>query len=398
MMLKRPLVSSTVALLLLLTCISCVGVDGEPLGAAPAAAPGALSGVETSPPPAPVPTGATMQEALGYAPISTTLFSFTDWTQIRSHLGIADLTSQAPQEEREGFMRAQIDLPVAALFGGRYFRTHAENWGWDALDLLWETNLTLDNGPIVYVLKFRPDFDFEPVIARFREREFTESELDGLQLFSHEVMVSAEWLGTTEFGITNTALDAANGLMMLSIDADSIHAVQEARAAGFTLADWPAFTDIANQLGPAFTAVLMPGPAACGRFSFDAIVRALLGGASVEAVRERLESLPTMGVYEALGLGYQFERVEGSEAAIWSLVMHYPDAALAQADLEPRRRLATEFPSVALENTPYSDLITLVDAEVAGQDLILRLRAVDDHPRRVLEMFFNTDMLFAGCG
>lgn len=97
--------------------------------------------------------------------------------------------------------------------------------------------------------------------------------------------------------------------------------------------------------------------------------------------------------YLALGVGYRY--VDGKPLGI--VVLSYPGADMAQADLAVRRQLANEGVSL-VTNQPYRETIfTLADATVTGSSIVLSVRPVDDRPRRLFDMVNRQDMAFAVC-
>jgi hypothetical protein len=77
--------------------------------------------------------------------------------------------------------------------------------------------------------------------------------------------------------------------------------------------------------------------------------------------------------------------------------MDYATAGDAQSDLEPRRLLAEKGTSLATK-APYSQAVFSVSkASVEGSSLVLRVAPAGNVPRRLFDMVFRRDMLFAIC-
>jgi hypothetical protein len=308
------------------------------------------------------------------------------------------LTSGATEAEYELFRSSLADISVTSFYASNHpFSSHAENWGWNTLDLLWEAHLTPKDSVFVYILKFRPGFDFAPVMERFRQRDYEEAERDGLHIFLGGSNMLVESIRTSELSVRNATIDTANSLMFLSGDSDNFAEFQEARAAQRTMADWPEMADTARQLSPTFAAVLRPGLDTCHRLGSRPMMDAMFRGESAESLRQMIEDSPMLAPYQVFGLGYRFEEINEENSAVWSLVMHYPDASLAQADLEVRKRIIAEMYSLQEPDRLYSDLVDVRSAEVVGNQMVLRLHAVNGNPRLVLNMFFHDDMFFASC-
>jgi hypothetical protein len=92
------------------------------------------------------------------------MISFTDWSQIKSDLGLGFLTSAGPEAFRvELSRRVSQDHAAASAYALPYSRIHAETWGWDTADLEWEANVVSSELPPTYIFKLRDDFDFSTV-------------------------------------------------------------------------------------------------------------------------------------------------------------------------------------------------------------------------------------------
>lgn len=118
-----------------------------------------------------------------------------------------------------------------------------------------------------------------------------------------------------------------------------------------------------------------------------------------EKLKEELETLMaqiketvTSNIYMGLGTGVTLQDGE----AISTLVMHYPEATLAQADLDVRRRVAESDFVIDDEMMPYSERFQVLDATVEGENLLMQLAWLGSE-HSVAAMFYGTDMLFAAC-
>jgi hypothetical protein len=148
-----------------------------------------------------------------------------------------------------------------------------------------------------------------------------------------------------------------------------------------------------GQVAAAFVAL---GSEACF-ISGDDFMSSLAGGQISEEqlaqMKERFQQLEDLHVYDVLGVGYRYE----DKDLIGLIVMHYPDEADAQADLEARQQMAQEGISVQMMQ-PYSEaLFSLDDASVEENNLILRVSPANELPRRLFQMVIRRDMGFAAC-
>jgi hypothetical protein len=350
--------------------------------------------------------GANLDRALALAPADASRLYFTDWMLIKDYEGFPDLSSQNTMDERMSFMRAFIgnvaeQIPahqaVASGYGFNRFLDHAETWGWDSTDLVWEATLEIETAPPAYVLQFPADFDFGPLLALFDERGFSQSIYQGATVYSHEMDLAAEWMRKSEFGILNTALLEDDHRLVLSSSLPTVQAILDAQAgAAPSLADSASAQAVADRLGQAFAAIIAVGPASCQTFSMSPL-QAFAGGEISDEQLAQLKALlkesSNLHLYTALGIGYRYA---GDELTGY-IVMHYLNADDAQADSEPRRQIAQEGLSLTTEK-PYPEvLFTVEEAKVEGSDLVWQVAPVDDMPRRLFDMLLRGDMLFARC-
>jgi hypothetical protein len=349
---------------------------------------------------------ANLNRALAMTPADASALYFTDWALIKEYEGFPDLSSQNTMDERMSFMRAFIGSvtqeisprqAVASGYGFNRFLNHAETWAWDNTDLVWEATLEIESAPPAYVLQFPADFDFGPLLSLFDERGFSQSAYQGATVYSHEMELAAEWLRSSEFGILNTAVLEEDHRLVLSSSLAGVQAILDAQAGEApSLADSASAQAVADRLGQVAAAIIDAGPESCLSFSENPL-QALAGGEISEEqlaqLRELLEQGPALHLYTALGVGYRYE----GDELVGLIVMHYPNADDAQADLEPRRQIAEEGLSLAARQ-PYPEvLFTVQEATVEGSDLVWQVSPVDDIPRRLFDMVLRRDMLFAGC-
>lgn len=342
---------------------------------------------------APAPVSEHLAAALAYAPAATETFAFTNWAMLKAEAGVASLSSADPMEQRADFLRT-VGLETQALasgYGRHYFLTHAETWGWDSTDLLWESTLTLPGGGPLFVLRLRDDFDFAPLLARFEERGFTRQNHGAVPIYSHEMDLSADWLRTTEFAILNTAVLADQHLLVLASTPESVAAVLDAQATGATLANLPTVHSVAAALGPVGAAILSP----LGCEPLDAAL--LLNEEVRQQYTEMWQQAGINGLYTTLGIGYRVEEIDGQEIQAGVVVMYFPEEGAAAADLGPRRQLAEEGESLRTR-APYAELFEVVDAYVEGANLVITLHAHERPPQLFFNMFYQRDLLFAACG
>ena len=334
--------------------------------------------------PTPVPAG-NVSELVSFVPPSATSVGFTDWGRIRASQGAEDVTGASPMEDKLPVARSTgKDEAVASGFGTSHLRDQAATWGWDSFDLDWEATITAD-GPPLWVLRFRDGFDLAPVAARFDERGFSTTVIDGGTIRSHPLDLAADWLRATELAIVNTAFLDDGRTLVISSDADQ---VQDVVAHHGTYPDDPALDATAAALGGASAALFLMGLGTCQAFTPIPIDIA-------DPFASPLPSLTVTGLhlYAVMGIGYGRPGWD----PVGRIVFAYPDAATAQADLAGRAGLAETGVSQRTGQSYTDALFGVAASHVDGANLTLDVAPVNDSPRRLFEMVFARDMTFAGC-
>lgn len=336
--------------------------------------------------------------ALVPAPVTSPMILFTDWSLIKAYTGMEAVTSRSSEEERLALLQTTLkDQYDPSGYALTLPTKHEEQWGFDKTDFAWEANVISRVLPPMYVLKFRVGFDFEPLIALFRKREFEQTEVHGAKLFTHELDLSAEWVRVAELGIHNTALIPEEHLAILSSSPRAVEAMLQTRQGELaSLLGNSAAVATVNRLGETAGAVLLLGVDTCLGFTQSPLLD-LIGQVPTEEIVERLKEVlaqtPQLFPYEALGVGYRTE----ADRPIGLIVFHYPVAEAAAADLPLRQALAESAFSHSRE-APYSEVFfTLMEAVADGEDLVFTVLPVNDQPKRLFQMVLYRDMAFAGC-
>lgn len=330
-----------------------------------------------------------LRQALAMAPITASMVAFTDWALLKQYKGAGKLSSKSSTQDRLRFVTSlSKDQAEASAYGIDYFPGHAAAWGWDSTDLLWEITIQTANGSLAYVLRFRDDFDFKPMVAHFVTRGFSRNEYHTVPTYSHKLDFTASWATSTDIGIFNTAVLATKRMLVLSPSAQTVRGVLDVirgAAPALTGDRWTPVT--ISRLGTMASAVILTDAGACRP---DLSTTKLLAEGYEHLATGTL--LKELHPYVELGIGYS----DQGGRPVGLLVMHYLTASAAKADLMPRRLLAQGISSMT--QMPYRDgVFTVASAAVAGSDLVMRLHPVGNQPQRLFEMVDNGDMLFAAC-
>jgi len=334
--------------------------------------------------------GEPLLQALEFVPaeMPLVLVEFTDWSLINGAVF---------PEGLEELVRATISgYPAPSGFALNRAGGHKDAWGWDPTDLVWEARITVRNTAPAFVLKLADPALLSSVEERFIARGFDCIQTRSHVLLSHPFDPTVDWLKSTELAILNTAL-LQGGYIIAS---SSLPTVLGLLACWYgelpALAGDGEAVELASRLQGCPGVVLLPGPGSCYTFQASAILDLYQRYTPEEVyrrARELLEETAGLHPYWGLGLGYRYR--EGELEGL--IAFHYPSAALAQADLPLRVRLAQEGTSVQA-NAPYAEAaFTLVEGKVEGRDLLLVVEPLQGQPLRLLRLIYYRDIAFAAC-
>lgn len=358
-------------------------------------------GVQTpvaAPPPTaaatPAPTAAALVQALRFAPADVRLLQFSDWTLLRAYAGVE--AAPAAETARRPLPRARNgEFFVPTGYASQTGAVNRALWGWDFGDLAWESALQLDDGRSAYALRLRNDYPLDDLLARFAARGFVRKEADGVILLTRAEEQTAPW--SVDIAVFNAAIFPDEHVLVHAPAMASVQKVVDAYlGVSPSAADAPEYQEIAAQLGSVAAAVLGPYAANCAQFD----AAQLLTGAGQDVTPAAVQAAfaarfgdAALGPFLALGVGY----VLSDGQPVGRIVLAYPDAAGAAADLEPRAQIARAGKSLLVDQ-PVSDVIfTLDSADLAGDAIVFTVTPVDGQPGRLFSMFYNRDMGFARC-
>ena len=330
--------------------------------------------------------------------LTEVMLLFTDWSQIKSDLGLEAVTSESPLSDRlELVRRTSQDQAAASVYALSHIQSHSVTWGWDTADLVWEANIVSRELPPIYILRLRDNFDFSPVAARFIERGFTQTESHGAIVYAHELDPSLDWTRKTALSIHNTSYIEAEKTMILSSSARAVEMFLAASGGeAATLAKDPFTCAAVEHLNTPASAIVLRGLGECIRFTPNPILDLIGTIPSKERVAElkaMIEESELLVPYRALGVGYRVE--EGRP--VGTIVFEYDTPELATMDLPARLLLAQEGMST-LYDAPISEShFNVLSSDVQDSAVILTVAPINDQPNRLFRMIFYLDAVFAGC-
>jgi len=339
-------------------------------------------------------------DALSFVPaaVVSTIVLFTDWSVLKAYVGFDEAFRESAEDAEKALASSLGQGQAAASAFGANHPEEAALWGWRSSNLEWEANFPNSTGIPVYVLKFSSGFEFGSLGPLFEQRGFTQTESHGVAVYSHALDLRVEWLVKSELAILNTAIVAEEGLLVLSSSAAALdEALSAYRQEVPTLSADAAAQAVAGRLRGVASAILLIGPGTCWSLSADPALASFINASDPEGLYAALKALLTqranLHVYTGFGVGYRYD----GKLPIGAFVFHFLDPASASLDLPLRQALA-ESGASAQGGQLYSQVVfTVTAADVEGSDLILTVRPVGDEPRRLFQMVFARDMLFALC-
>jgi hypothetical protein len=339
-------------------------------------------------------------DVLSFVPagsVSATVY-FTDCTVLKGYVGFDAAFQQSPEDAERVLTTSLGRGQAAASAFGANHPDQAALWGWRSSDLEWEANFTDGTAMPVYVLKLAPGFQFGALVSLFEQRGFTQTESHGVTVYSHPLDFGAEWVAKSELAILNTGMVAEDGLLILSSSAAALdEALSAYRGEVPTLSEDAAAQGLAGQLQGVASAILVIGPGACSNLSPDSVLQSFIHASDPQGLYAALNALLAeragLHVSTAFGVAYRYD----GDVPVGTFVLRFLDPASANSDLPLRQGLA-EFGASAQGGQPYSQVaFTMITADVEGSDLTLTVRPIGDEPRRLFQMVFARDVLFALC-
>jgi hypothetical protein len=317
--------------------------------------------------------GSLISEVLALAPASAASVSVTDWTVIRAIEGVETVSRDPADPDRIRFI-ADIYARHAtpAYFASAKLGRHAEAWGWDTTDLLWEAVIDVSTSP-VHVLRLPASFDMAALAALFEERQFDRQDHGGTPLYSKRIVPSDRWVGASDLSIANTALLTDRQTLVLSRDVDGVRAVLDAQSGDErSLADEEWAEAATAALAGQAAVTIIHGPRLCEMFWAPWEDRELL-----------LDELGPINEFEWLALGYHY----ANERPIASAILGFPDDESAAQDIGIRTLWASETSDAEFE---------VLGVDRRGSQLVFDFRPPSDQPRILFDLSW-TNFFFAVC-
>jgi hypothetical protein len=133
--------------------------------------------------------------ALAYVPVDALRVGFTNWVRVRDRHGFAGNSQVTPLPQRMVFIKEALKAShVPAQMDRSSFERQAEQWGWDATDLLWEVQIEF---PFltdrIHVLQLRPNYDLTRFRQHLADRGFVESDYEDTIIYSVPLEDGEAW-------------------------------------------------------------------------------------------------------------------------------------------------------------------------------------------------------------
>lgn len=309
-----------------------------------------------------------LEAALGFLPAGTSVAYFSDWQAVRE-----DMRGVWPAEPEVGdddYLRAlgERHAPATALLTGDGSTAWLldEEWGFSLLDVAWE----LQTDARVTVVAFSEGFSPERFLALLSQRGYETTVHEGQYVHSHPMDASLSWVRPPFTEFQNLAYLGDERALLLAFDRDALVSALDVHAGRA-----PAWIGGEQALGvlegleDADSAVLLSSGKVC--FAPD-------DGASLQA-------------FDLAGVGYQ----RAGDAVVGNIVLSYPQANAAVADLDARSALARGG-SDRLTGRPLTTYFEIAGEEVLGSAVALtaRLRS----PGSLFDLVYLYGADFLACG
>lgn len=330
------------------------------------------------------------------APADALQFRFSHWNRLKRHNRVPEMTSDFEMLDRKRFMvKVLTNNQAAAVMDKDFFEVQANLWGWDSSDLVWEAEVQFTSLiDYLNILRLRPNFDLEALVALLLEREFTPVTYEGVTIYSMPLTEEVDWYNISPLSIHNIAIFPDEDILIMSPFIEGVQRVIDTRR-GQQPAIWddPLVKRAAFQLVGMAAVELQRGIGSCEYYSAGNSDK----GRLINAASEQLDNWPVYP-YQLMALGHAFS----NEVQVDLVIFHYDDFRQAEIDFEFRENLL-RLGTSPKRNVPYSAQFILQDSELDDALMTFSLvpsPALSDRsgwPQTVIGWVQDQDALFAAC-
>ena len=317
-----------------------------------------------------------LQDALAYAPDTTSRASWTDWEGVRSELG-ADVDAESSAEDVEAFVSEAFTSDLSAMSAlGTSAGTMQDELGFSPATLRWEL-FAQAGGGAVEVLGVSEDTSFDDLAERLATLGWAEPDDDtGVWIGGPDV---ASAVGGLTPELQHFVLFADRHLVLASDQAQYLEEAREVVTGDAGAAE--GLAELAAALGEPLAAAVYDGDYACERLA--------MAQADDDARAEADQLVAAAGGVHPL-TGFAMGALAGGDLRV---VMQVEDADDAPGDAEARAQLAAG-PAPG-QGGDFTDRFSVAEAGSQGREITLDLR-----PREgayVLSDLTSGPVLFATC-
>ena len=329
-----------------------------------------------------------LSRALATLPDVTLTANFTDWHQVRETVGAPDVTSAAPEADREAALDAAYEDDLSAVSGlVGSAPVMVEPYGWSVLDLEWEIFGQAREGAVI-VAALDDALDPDDVTAGLADVGYAEPDAaaDSGGVWEGGPDLLAAFDDTLTPLLEHVAVLADDRLVVLSDAPGYVERTVDTITS--ESAGMGGLADVAATVAPldgAITAIVHRPPRACAVTSFDS---ASLSDRELAAAR--IAEVGGVRPHEGLG----FAIVPSDRRLELVVSMRFETAAIAEAEREPRTDLA-KGPAIGQGGT-YDERFSVVDSEVQETALVLVMLPIEEQMDLVSDLV-SSPLLFTGC-
>lgn len=316
-----------------------------------------------------------LTSALDVLPASTTIVGFTDWGQIRDHLGLGDVDTRGERSTLTS-EASKRDLATRSLIGRDVELMH-HVLGWSAADADWEA-FGQDRDGAASVIRLDRSISFDDVRGRLAAAGF---------VHKRETWTAGKHTTRLPEILANVALLPRERLLVVSDHVRQISGVLDAVAGRApSLASGPTAAATAQALAGSDSVILQAGRLACG-------TTAVANDAELERqARAAVDRVGTLEPYRFSGRGIVDRGGSGFSAQRVVFAMTFGSSVEASRQADVRSRLSTG-PFIGRDG-PIDETLRLRSA--GADEATVRLDFAHD-PDTDVFMTGTGPVLFASC-
>ena len=314
-----------------------------------------------------------LTSALDALPADTTVVGFTDWSQIREHLGLG-MVDTRDERSKLAATAARRDLSTRSVIGGKVDEMH-DVLGWSPADVEWEVYGQDPDGTAA-VVRLGRSISFDDVRSKLRAAGYRQN--------------GSRWTASRRSSLPETFINVAlvprQRLVVLSDRSTQVAQVLDViDGRARSLAGNPAAAETARALAGSDSVILQGGTLACEP-------TAVIGADREQQARAAIDRAGDLEPYRFSGRAIVDRGGSGFSAQQLVFAMTFDSAVVASEQAQVRARLATG-PFIG-RNGPIEETLRLRSS--TADESTVRMSFAHD-PDSAVFMTGTGPVLFATC-